>query len=133
MGSKLIEIDDFGRSMKQLLAAVENDVDKGSTKAVRKAAQKGKRNVVRNAKKAGLERVHDGPHYVDGWSYRVKNTEEGPTAEIGNKTKPGLAHLLEKGHAKVGGGMVPGVEHIAPAAETTFEEFVKLMNEEVKL
>lgn len=129
MGSRLIEIDDFGRSMKQLLAAVEGDVREGSVKAVRKAAQYGKDEVKKNSP----ERKHGGRHYADGWTYRVKNTAEGPMAEIGNKTKPGLAHLLEKGHAKVGGGRVPGIKHIAPAAEETFEKFVELMNEEVRL
>lgn len=129
MSSRLIEIDDFGRSMKQLLAAVEGDVQEGSVKAVRKAAQYGKAEVKKNSP----EREHGGRHYADGWTYRVKNTAEGPMAEIGNKTKPGLAHLLEKGHAKVGGGRVAPVVHIAPAAEETFEKFVDLMNEEVKL
>lgn len=133
MGSRLIEIDDFGRSMKQLLAAVEGDVQEGSTRAVRKAAQKGRKKVKVNAESAGLRQEHDGQHYIDGWTYRVKNTANGPTAEIGNKTKPGLAHLLEKGHAKVGGGRVEGIEHIAPAADETFDEFIRLMNEEVRL
>lgn len=129
MGNRLIEIDDFGRSMKQLLAAVEGDVQEGSTRAVRKAAQKGRSLVSKNSPR----RDHNERHYADGWTYRTKNTADGPSAEIGNKTKPGLAHLLEKGHAKVGGGRVPGIKHIEPAAEETFETFVELMNEEVRL
>lgn len=133
MGSRMIEIDQFAASMDQLLSAVKGDVHEGSVRAVRKAAQKGKRRVQVNTEKAGLKRDYAGIHYIDGWSYKVKNTTAGPTAEIGNKLKPGLAHLLEKGHAKVGGGSVDGIEHIAPAAEETFEEFVKLMNEEVRL
>ena len=130
--SRLIEIDEFGRSMERLLEEVGGDVKQGSTRAVRKSAQKGKRNVMRNAEDKGLRRSHGGRHYIDGWAYRVKQGAEGPSAEIGNKSKPGLAHLLEKGHAKVGGGRVEGIPHIAPAAEETFDEFVRLMNEEVR-
>lgn len=43
--------------------------------------------------------------------------------EIGSASMPGLAHLLEKGHATLGGGGAAAHVHIAPAAETAFRDF----------
>lgn len=52
--------------------------------------------------------------------------------EIGSASMPGLAHLLEKGHASIGGGFVGGREHIAPAAEEAFDNFEKYLLEAVQ-
>ena len=52
-------------------------------------------------------RVEGGGHDVQGHVY---------------STKPGLPHLLEKGHAKVGGGRTRAIVHIAPAADDGFDE-----------
>lgn len=43
--------------------------------------------------------------------------------EIGSRTMPGLAHLLEKGHASIGGGFVSGRKHIEPAFDDTVGDF----------
>ena len=56
--------------------------------------------------------------YAKGWSYEVDEDVPGSyTGHVYNKRKPGLTHLLEKGHAKRSGGRVAGIPHIAPAFE----------------
>ncbi len=69
-------------------------------------------------------------HYKSGWASKV--TTEGANSinvTIYNKKKPGLTHLLEKGHAKRGGGRVQGIEHIAPAEEKAVNEYEKRLKE----
>lgn len=52
--------------------------------------------------------------------------------EIGSPSMPGLAHLLEKGHASIGGGFVAGREHIAPAADDTFDKFESFIEQAIQ-
>ena len=63
--------------------------------------------------------------YRSGWTETV--TEENSariSIEIHNQTKPWLAHLLEFGHAKRGGGRVNGTPHIRPAAEKAEQNLI---------
>lgn len=68
-------------------------------------------------------------------SIRHRMTQSGGSntvGEIGSASMPGLAHLLEKGHAAIGGGTVPAYEHIAPAADEAFADFERLVDEAVE-
>lgn len=58
--------------------------------------------------------------YAKSIRYRVKGSGGDVQGHV-YSTKPGLPHLLEKGHAKVGGGRTRAIEHIAPAADDGFE------------
>ena len=61
--------------------------------------------------------------YAEGWrSKTLYETSSGMDVIIHNAKKPGLAHLLENGHAKRGGGRAPAVVHIRPVEETVTEE-----------
>ena len=62
-------------------------------------------------------------HYKDGWTITEEKTRYSTGFTIHNKKKPGLAHLLEHGHAKRGGGRVEGQKHIEPAEEQAIRNF----------
>ena len=80
-------------------------------KAVKKTATSVKKEISSNAPK-------DTGAYAKSWA--VKKTKENSHSlemTVHSKNRYQLAHLLEKGHAKRGGGRVSGRPHIAPAEE----------------
>ena len=88
-------------------------------KAVRKAG-----NTARKEIEAGAPR--DTGAYAKSWS--VKTTKESANAlevTVHSRNRYQLAHLLEHGHAKRGGGRVSARPHIAPAEETAVEQLEK--------
>lgn len=113
-------LDRFAATLAEMLEGVDASVNKEVPKAVRKAAKQGRKAVKANSAATGFSGKTMG-RYISGWAYRVKVKGREVEAEIGNATTPGLPHLLEKGHAKVGGGRVAGEEHIAPAADEAFD------------
>lgn len=69
-------------------------------------------------------------HYKDGWASKVAGeTTNALDIIVYNKKKPGLTHLLEKGHAKRGGGRVEGKLHIGPAEEKAIKDYEKGLKE----
>ena len=66
-----------------------------------------------------------GGEYASGWGVKVLNAD---TWVVYNKKKPGLTHLLEKGHIVVNKygvvGRAPAYPHIKPAADAAQEELI---------
>ena len=61
-------------------------------------------------------------------SWKAKNTRETSTelqVTVYSPTRYMLAHLLENGHAKRGGGRVKAIQHIAPAEAVGEEQLIK--------
>ena len=61
-------------------------------------------------------------HYANGWAIKSEIYEDQVSFTVYNRSKPGLTHLLENGHAKRGGGRVRAIPHIAPAEEMGIKE-----------
>lgn len=125
-----VEVDRFAATLEELVGGIGPKAEQGMARAVRKAAQTGRKAVKRNIPASGIRSSKNG-RYIKGWTYRVRNTPGGPQAVIGNREVPGLAHLLEKGHARVGGGRVREFPHIADAAQEAFDRFTEEAMEEV--
>lgn len=84
---------------------------------VRDVARQARAQLKRTSPRGGSAR-----HYADGWSMRTQRKRGHVEAVVYNKDKPGLAHLLEKGHANRGGGRTAGRKHIEPAYEAAERE-----------
>lgn len=84
-----------------------------------KAALKITKELVQDIKRNSPVGARNG-RYRDGWTYK----KDGQRYIIHNKTDYQLTHLLEKGHARVGGGpRVPGRAHIRPAEHNAIIKF----------
>lgn len=95
-------------------------------KAVRKSAKTVKEQISENAP------VKTG-RYAKSWV--AKTTEENGQRLVQTVCSPPrymLAHLLEKGHAKRGGGRVAGKPHIAPAEEAGVELLESLIEKALR-
>lgn len=84
-------------------------------KAVRKAGNTVRKEISENAPK-------DTGAYAKSWSVKkTKETSNSLEVTVHSKNRYQLAHLLEHGHAKRGGGRVAARPHIAQAEENAIE------------
>lgn len=115
---------DIGSQIAQALREYTNDVVEEIDRQAIKIANK----AVKELKQTSPRRTHGGRHYADGWG-RTK-TEDGQV--IYNKTKPGLTHLLEHGHALRSGGRTRAFPHILPAEEKAVKDYEKAVEKAIE-
>lgn len=71
--------------------------------------------------------------YARSWKVKQEKGRLKVLATVfSDKPEYRLAHLLEYGHAKRGGGRVQGIEHIAPVEEWANNEAVDRIIEEIR-
>lgn len=119
-------IENLDTQIKKILESFGDDI-KGNLDEITKAVgQKAAKAVQANARA-----TYDGDKYAKGWTSQFEKTRLGAKVTIYNKTVPGLAHLLEKGHALVGGGRLEGKPHIKPVEEETVKEYEERITNEI--
>ena len=112
-------IDKLNTAVSKILAEYEGNITKNVTEVTKEICKKGAQAVKASARGA----VGGTGKYASGWTSEVKTTRYATSGVIYNKSQPGLAHLLENGHAKVGGGRVAGRPHIAPVEEELIKDY----------
>ena len=109
-----ININDLAREINRQLAEYANGVGEEVEAVAQKVAKDGVKRLKANSPK-------DTDKYRKGW--RAKKV--GNTWVVHNATSYQLTHLLEKGHAKVGGGRVAARVHIEPVERQMIEAYIE--------
>ena len=107
----MTSVDNLAAEIMKGLTEYADLAEEGMKKAVKKTAKSVKNEISANApKRTGA--------YSKSWSAKkTKENSHSLEMTVHSKNRYQLAHLLEKGHAKRGGGRVSGKPHIAPAEE----------------
>ena len=132
MGS-VIGVDQFAKSINDMMKNINTKLAYNLEPAIRQSAIKGRRTTARVARRTF--RSDSSPvrgRYSLNFSYKMKKTGYGVSAEVGNKKYPGLVHLLEKGHKTVGGNDVKAYPHVIDGANDAFEELEKRVDAAVE-
>ena len=119
----MTSIDNLADEIMKGLTEYADIAETEMKKAVKKTATSVKKEISANApKKTGS--------YAKSWTAKkTKENSHSLEMTVHSKNKYQLAHLLEKGHAKRGGGRVSGRPHIVPAEENGVQMLEKLIEE----
>ena len=115
MGDKCT-IDNLAKTIMEGLQEYADVASEDVKTAVRKAGKNVKAEISANApKRTGA--------YAKSWAVKTeKETAHSLEVVVHSKNRYQIAHLLEHGHAKRGGGRVAGIPHIAPAEEKAVKQ-----------
>ena len=109
-------IDNLAKTIMEGLQEYADVASEDVKTAVRKAGKNVKAEISANApKRTGA--------YAKSWTVKTeKETAHSLEVVVHSKNRYQIAHLLEHGHAKRGGGRVAGIPHIAPAEEKAVKQ-----------
>lgn len=119
---------DLAAECKKILNEYADDLAKNVDEVTKAIGKKGAA-ALRDASRATFGGTGK---YASGWSSEEEKRPLHSKAIIYNKKAPGLAHLLENGHASPNGGRVPGRAHIAPVEEQLIKEYEEAIKDAIK-
>ena len=126
MSSSKIQIDQFASAVRDILQEYTDEVTTVTKEVTRETGTMVRKQIKDNApKKTGK--------YAKSW--RVKTVLETSTkleTVVHSPNRYMLAHLLEHGHAKRGGGRVAAIPHLAPSEEAGNEFMEKELERRLK-
>lgn len=98
-----------------ILNAVSDNMYDAIDDATKQARKVARQNAPRSSRPAGTH--GQGKYYKTIIRTVDRRGKKEVVGQVGSRKYPGLPHLLEKGHARVGGGRVAGHPHFKPAEQ----------------
>lgn len=116
---------DLKKAVGDILAEYSVDVSKAAEEAITQVAKEATKKLKQSAPRRTGK-------YAKGWANKVDKGFMTVEAVVYGKTGTyQLAHLLENGHAKRGGGRTAPIVHIAPVEEWAVKEVEQRIREKV--
>jgi hypothetical protein len=110
-------------AMASTIAGILDEYTQDVSEAIEKTSIDVAKQVVRELKQGGGYK--GGKDFNAGWTSKTEKTRLETVTHVYNKKFPGLAHLLEFGHAKRGGGRTTAFNFIAPINDTVADKFAQ--------
>lgn len=108
---RIVTIDGLEEAMAEALQDYSQEVTDNLKKEIRATSKE----VVAELKETSPARTGE---YAEGWTSHVEyEARDDIRVEVYNRKKPQITHVLENGHALVGGGRVEARPHITPAVD----------------
>lgn len=117
MANRTIDVSGLRNVINDYLAEYGEEASKAITEASKTTAKE----VVKELRKGGG--YNGGERFNKGWTSKTETSRLGTSTTVYNSTKPGLAHLLEFGHAKRNGGRTRAFNFIAPVNDSVEKRF----------
>ena len=125
--SKKVSVDDLSNVILEYLENFKDVTEEACKDGVLTTAEEAVKEL-RSAHPARSGKYGSWDKYDKGWTKRsstMKTKEKGILAVVYNKDHYRLTHLLEKGHALVGGGRTQAFPHSAPVEQKCEENLIK--------
>ena len=107
--ARKVTLEGLGAALSEIIGDYADGVYATESKAVTYSTKQALRQVKANSGRFGSK-------YAGGWRSKVERTNITAHGYVANQ-RPGLPHLLEKGHAKRNGGRTSAYPHVLPVQE----------------